>query len=156
MTRGAKPHPAELVVDWCAIAALATAAGWSAWATTANPLGAVAATTVALAGGRLASGWFGRSQADGDNCAFVPVPFEEATDEDELLLDDPLVDLEPDSRVVRMFERQDATPGELVARIADYLGERTPPAGVQIPVQRPLDASAALHAALANIRASLR
>jgi hypothetical protein len=98
----------------------------------------------------------GRSSAQAPSAAFVPVDFEEATFADELLLDDPLISIDPDSRVVRLFERQDATPGELVTRISDFLGERAAPVSAQVQEYRPVDASAALHAALANIRASLR
>lgn len=76
-----------------------------------------------------------------------------------LILDDPLVDVDSDSRVVRLFERQDPTPGELVERISDFLGDgrgAAPGAQASIPPVVPADASTALHAALANIRASLR
>jgi hypothetical protein len=61
--------------------------------------------------------------------------------------------------VVRLFERQELTPGELVDRIASYLGgDRQPEPVPQRPAedQFSADASAALHAALANIKASLR
>lgn len=90
--------------------------------------------------------------------AFEPAAFEVA--EDELLLDDPIAPLAPDSRVVRLFEREQPEPlpepGELVLRIADYLetGRVTRPP-VEAEPARP-DASAALHAALADIRRSLR
>lgn len=89
---------------------------------------------------------------------FEPVPFEEAVADDVLLLDDPLIEIEPESRVVQLFAKAEPTPGELVLRIEDYLGDgRRPPApDASTPEQRPIDASAALHAALANIRASLR
>ena len=85
---------------------------------------------------------------------FDPVIWEPALALDELLLDQPV----EDSRVVRLFGAQPlAVPGELVTRIADYLdGGRAiarPPAESG-PV--PGDASAALHAALADIRRSLR
>ena len=79
-------------------------------------------------------------------------------DSDELLLDDPLEEPDPDSRVVRLFDRQDPTPGELVLRISDYLSDqdREPAPVRQAVEQQPADASDALHAALANIRANLR
>jgi len=82
----------------------------------------------------------------------------EAKDE-ILILDDPLVAPPSDPRVVRLFERQEPTPGELVDRITDFLGGSRQPAPVpQRPVEDhySVDASAALHAALANIKASLR
>lgn len=79
--------------------------------------------------------------------------------EDELLLDDPIAPLDPDSRVIRLFQPEQPEPlpepGQLVARIADYLGSgrgATSPV-VNEPVRH--DASDALHAALADIRRSL-
>jgi hypothetical protein len=100
----------------------------------------------------------GQSRRGEVEAAFEPLPFEGGQNDDELLLDDPLIEVEEDSRVVRLFDREEATPGEMVARIEDYLGEgRSWPV---IPAEEgssaPPDASAALHAALANIRASLR
>lgn len=69
----------------------------------------------------------------------------------ELLLDDVLAQLGPDSRVVRLFDRAAMpTPGELRARIDRHLGSADP---------RPAphaDASQALHEALAELRRSLR
>lgn len=156
MTRGAKPYPAEIVVEWLAAGALSAASGWSAWSVTATPLAALAAAVAALTMGKLAMRRIGHLHASSSEGAFAPVAFEDVIDGDELLLDDPLVDVEPDSRVVRLFERQEATPGELVAKIADFLGDRSAPAAVETHDHRPVDASAALHAALANIRASLR
>ena len=90
--------------------------------------------------------------------SFEPVAFEDAVTDDVLLLDDPLVEIAPESRVVQLFARAEPTPGELVLRIEDYLsdGQRAPAPMVSAADQRPVDASAALHAALANIRASLR
>jgi hypothetical protein len=58
---------------------------------------------------------------------------------------------------VRLFERNDPTPGELVLRISDYLSEQgKTPSSIDPQVEQQVDASAALHAALANIRATLR
>jgi len=86
------------------------------------------------------------------------VEFENCAANVELLLDDPLIEIETESRVVQLFRVQDPTPGELVLRISDYLndGRRDPPLIAAEPNHYPVDASAALHAALANIRASLR
>jgi|SRR5690349_24590226 hypothetical protein len=100
----------------------------------------------------------GRPRDVGGEPAFEPVAFEEASLENELLLDDPLIEVEANSRVVRLFDRQDATPGEMVARIEDYLGDgrRRSPVPAEEGSATPPDAHAALHAALANIRASLR
>ena len=66
--------------------------------------------------------------------------------EDELVLDDILAALNPDSRVVRLFEPGTLpTPGQLRTRIDRHLNE--PPGN---------DASQALHDALAELRRSLR
>lgn len=77
---------------------------------------------------------------------------------DELLLDDPLV-ARPDSRATRLFASEDKSPAALVARIEDYLDREPQRKNAVQEVRRdePVpDASAALHTALANIRASLR
>lgn len=87
---------------------------------------------------------------------------ERAIDEDELLLDDPIVPISPDSRVVRLFNPEQPPeplpePGELAARIVTYLDSERGKS--RIAVNSALvtgDASAALHAALADIRRSLR
>lgn len=156
MTRGQKQHPIETLVEWLATATLASATGWSVWTLIGQPIAAVAAAIVTAVMSKLIVSGIGQSSAHATSAAFVPVDFEEATFADELLLDDPLISIDPDSRVVRLFERPDATPGELVTRITDFLGERSAPVSAQAPEYRPVDASAALHAALANIRASLR
>ena len=64
--------------------------------------------------------------------------------EEPLVLDDILAELQPDSRVVRLFDRAAMpTPGEISARIDRHLaGEASP------------DASQALHDALAQLRRS--
>ena len=67
--------------------------------------------------------------------------------EEPLLLDDILAELGPDSRVVRLFDREAMpTPGQLKSRIDRHLepGEEAP------------DAGQALHAALADLRRSIR
>lgn len=65
-----------------------------------------------------------------------------------LVLDDVLAELEPDSRVVRLFDRKAMpTPGQLQSRIEDHLGGRQ---------STPHDASQALSEALAELRRSLR
>jgi hypothetical protein len=116
------------------------------------------AGTFAFALAMLAIRVLGRSQPTQVEAAFEPLSFESTQDETELLLDDPLVEIEEDSRVVRLFDRKEATPGELVARIEGYLGagRPIPPRSAEEGSAAPPDASAALHAALANIRASLR
>ena len=80
----------------------------------------------------------------------------------ELLLDDPIAPLDPDSRVVRLFQPEQPPeplpePGEMVARIATFLNSGRGAAhsvAEAVPVRA--DANTALHAALADIRRSLR
>ncbi len=152
----AKKHPVEVVAELGAPAVLAIAAGWAASAF-GLPMAAVAAAGVivmalAIMVMRLAAGAPIAAKAD-----FLPVPFEDAKGElGELLLDDPLIGIESNARVVQLFERPEPTPGELVARIEDYLDDGRRAAAPEAAEHRSVDASAALHAALANIRASLR
>lgn len=152
----ATKHPVEVVAEVGAPAVLAMAAGWAASAF-GLPMAAVAAVGVivlvlAVTFMRLAAGVPIAAEAD-----FEPVPFEDAIEEfDELLLDDPLVGFEPNARVVQLFDRPEPTPGEMVARIEDYLGDGRRAVAPEETEQRSVDAGAALHAALANIRASLR
>jgi hypothetical protein len=154
----AKKHPVEITAEWVAPALLAAAASWAAWIVglslaTIAAVGVVA-VSVAIVALRLAGG-----AANATEAGFEPVPIDGAIGElGELLLDDPLVEIADDSRVVQLFARTEPTPGELVLRIEDYLndGRRAPQTDPPGPDQHPADASAALHAALANIRASLR
>ena len=70
---------------------------------------------------------------------------------DELVLDDILAELGPDSRVVRLFDRAAMpTPGQLSARIEGHLR------GGSSPTPAAPDASAALYEALTELRRSLR
>ena len=79
------------------------------------------------------------------------LPPEEPGDSPELLLDDVLAQLGPDSRVVRLFDPAAMpTPGELRARIDRHLDSSN-----ARPAPHP-DASQALHEALAELRRSLR
>ncbi len=153
----AKQHPVETLADWAAPALLAAACGWAA-RTALLPLTYIVAVAVlAFAGGMVAMRVAGKPNKPAA-MPFEPVALEpeelllEAKDE-VLLLDDPLVEVTPDARVVRLFAKQEPTPGELVDRIADFLGD-----GRRIVPEpaAPADASAALHNALANIRATLR
>jgi hypothetical protein len=65
-----------------------------------------------------------------------------------LLLDDVLTKMGPDSRVVRLFDRNSMpTPGQLQSRIDNHIGHRQSVAP---------DASEALSEALAELRRSLR
>ena len=163
-----KQHVVEAAAEWGAPLLLAAALGWAGFRLGAPLAGIFAAANVAFAGG------IGVMRKAGLSVEAAIPPFEtpeielveqefgelllEAKDE-VLILDDPLIEPSPDSRVVRLFERQEPTPGELVDRITHFLGgDRQPALVPQRPVedQHSIDASAALHAALANIRASLR
>lgn len=76
----------------------------------------------------------------------------ELTEREPLLLDDPLI-VEQDSRVVRLFAAHPLpSPGEMKARIDAHLAGKDGPGEV---VQLPVDASAALRDALADLRRSL-
>ena len=66
---------------------------------------------------------------------------------EELVLDEVLAAIEPESRVVRLFEPND-TAGEMQARIDRHLRSS--------PRQIPPDATQELHEALAALRRSLR
>lgn len=96
---------------------------------------------------------------------------DERIDDDTVLeLDQPLRKADGESRVVRLFAGQPigaatapvplAGPSEMIARIEDFLGQgRGATAAPPAPRRADLatdDASAALHAALADIRRSLR
>lgn len=70
--------------------------------------------------------------------------------EEELVLNDLVAKLAPDSRVVRLFDPAAMpTPAQLSARIERHLGATTLQAG-------PTDASEALYQALSELRRSLR
>jgi len=70
---------------------------------------------------------------------------------DELVLDDILAELGPNSRVVRLFDPAAMpTPGQLNDRIARHIREGASPSSA------PPDASQALYDALAELRRSLR
>lgn len=166
MNWATKQHPIETIVEWIAPIPLALAAAWACWRLGLDIVAAVAAGVAALTAGFAILRFAGRT-SEGEAFDFEPAAIETVTpDLEELLLDekdelleleDVLVEVPEDSRVVKLFAREEPTPGELVDRIADFLGEGRRPAPV-IPVDaaQQADASAALQAALANIRASLR
>jgi hypothetical protein len=170
MNWAGKQHPIETLAEWVAPALLAAAAGWAVWLAMLPVTTIVVAAAAAFAAGLVAMRVAGNGNAEAAS-RFEPAelePVSPASELDELLLgpadavlilDDPLIEVASDSRVVRLFARQDPTPGELVDRIADFLGDgRGAPPLVDAPAEamHPADASTALHAALANIRASLR
>ena len=155
-------HPGERLIEWGAPAVLATASGWAAFAVSGAMLAGVGVMAAVFMLGTLAMRRAGMTERGLRMSEFAVEPVEAAVHGaeagDELLLDDPLSDLAADSRVVSLFEPEIETPGALVARIADYLGERSPQAraaGDEAAGPVAGDAGAALHAALANIRASL-
>jgi len=162
----AKQHPVEAIVEWIAPIPLALAVAWTGLRLGLSLVEAAAASIAALTAGFAVMRFVGRHDA-GMPFAFEPVEVEPIEVEagvllldeaDEILeLDDPLTEIASDSRVVQLFARPDPTPGELVERIADFLGDgrRPMPAGLAEEA-KPVDASATLQAALANIRASLR
>jgi hypothetical protein len=166
MSWAGKQHPLEAVVEWLAPIPLALAVGWAGARLGLSPIEAIAAGLAALALGFAAIRLGGDTRAASLQC-FEPADFS-SVDLGELILeekdailelDDPLEEPNPDSRVVHLFARQDPTPGELVDRIAYFLGEGSREVPAETPTaeaSRHPDASAALHDALANIRASLR
>lgn len=107
---------------------------------------------------------------DGDEDVF---PLDEPYALAELLLDDPLP-APVESRVVRLFTAAPSAieaaavippPGEMLARIENFLGATRDDTAVPVPIATvptgrdsaaSTDANAALHAALADIRRSLR
>jgi hypothetical protein len=151
-----KPHPVEALAEWSAPLVLAAAAAWAA-SVAGLPLAAKAAGgVIALSVGVVAMRMAGKAPLARD-AGFEPVEFEPGEDDDVLLLEDRLVEPATDSRVVQLFAGPEPTPGELVLRISDYLSEQGRPAAAEhSPAEQQVDASAALHAALANIRATMR
>ena len=169
----------EIAAEWFAAASVGGAIAFAVWGLA--PLGsgilAAAAAAAGVLGAIGALAVMNRvERADrplGER--FVPVDF---TDEaDVLMLDDPIGRDEPlrleyqlpaiseDSRVVRLFAVPPMAgeaaplpaPGEMAARIENFLGgTRTDTAAADPTLPAATDASAALHAALADIRRSLR
>lgn len=192
---------AERVVEFAASASLAVAAGWSAWMVSGPLLGvvtAIAARRIAILLVRQLGGTHPPLPAK-----FTPLSFDEVQvavahdsdellltdeyrgaraeaevalpDDNELLLDTPLVASAAMARVAQLFgdapvaqaERDpDAagTPSAMIARIERHLGQtgiegaRPPVAGDAPEDPRPMavDARDALHAALSDIRRSLK
>lgn len=160
-----RQHPVETLVEWVAPLPLAAAAFWAGrllgFSLVEAAAAAVALLTLGFAVMKLAGGaaHWRLQQFQPQELDSPPLDELILRPSDELLeLDDPLPTVEEDARVVRLFEREDPTPGELVTRICDFLGEARPsPEAAAMPrLPGAPDASDALHAALANIRASLR
>ena len=85
-----------------------------------------------------------------------PLLLDDVWEEDVLLLEDRLSDASPDSRVVRLFAPGPTpTPGELKDRIDQHLAGAPRRTLSQMPPAQP-DAAQALHAALSELKRSLR
>ena len=168
----------EIAAEWIAAACVGGASAFACAVLAPDGGGMVAAPLAGAIGA--AGALFAMGRVDPGRQPpperFVPVDFgdDELTldaqveTDDALLLDDPLPALDEDSRVVRLFavpaSASEATPlpapGEMAARIENFLGgTRAGPAAAE-PARHAApgaaDASAALHAALADIRRSLR
>jgi hypothetical protein len=150
----------ELALDWAASLIFAALVGYACWMVGGTKLAAVGAAAAFMIGAGLLAKL---SPAEQALPTFELQPLEQIAGDDplgELLLDDPLTAPGQGSRVVSLFAPVDRSPAALVARIEDYLGREPQRAGANRGVEeapRPMvDASAALHAALSNIRASLR
>lgn len=169
MSWAGKKHPLEVAIEWLAPVPLGLSVSWAGLRLGIALLPSILMGAVALVLGFFAIRVAGRAEEVLLE-TFQPTSFEAIEPDalDELLLeekdsvlelDDPLETPVAESRVVRLFEPQDPTPGELVDRIVDFLAEgrrQVPQVAVAAePIRHP-DATAALHQALANIRASLR
>ena len=85
-----------------------------------------------------------------------PLLLQEVLEEAALLLDDPLVEADPGSRVVRLFAAPPLpTPGQLKDRIDQHLATGTMHVVREYEGPAP-DAADALYAALSELRRSLR
>ena len=85
-----------------------------------------------------------------------PLLLDEIYADDALLLDDPLREAGPAARVVQLFAAQPLpTPGELKERIDRHLASAPRQPFAQMPPP-PADASAALYAALNDLKRTLR
>lgn len=166
MSWAGKQHPVEVAVEWLAPIPLALAVGWAGGQLGLSSIEAMAlgvavltlgCTAVRIGGGTRPVALQGFEPADFSSVELDELVLDEM--DSVLELSDQLDEPDPGSRVVRLFAREEPTPGELVDRIAYFLGEGAsaiPAEGLAADVSRPPDASAALHDALANIRASLR
>lgn len=163
MTHSAQKHVIDRLADWIGPLIFASGMGFAAL-TAGGAIAAAVALVVTLAASHWMMTRVDRRPSDARHFSPVELDFPQASDEGhepatgELLLDDPLI-VADNSRVVRLFAADDVTPAALVARIEDYL-DRDPnrrDRGHGVRRDEPVpDASASLHAALANIRASLR
>lgn len=149
---------ADRLVEWMASLLFAGLIGCACWIVGGPKLAAVGAMAGFMTGSLVLHRV---APALVDAPDFAVEPFEAVLEPgEELLLDDPLEIPDQMSRVIKLFASGDTTPGALVARIEDYLGRDGAATAARSTAAEPVtstpDASAALHAALSNIRASLR
>lgn len=168
MSWSAKKHPIEMAAEWLAPAIFALSSGWAAIQLKVALQLAGALVIFLFSAAFLALRLVGTSKKP-PRYGFEPAAVDTverldldallfSQEEEVLILDDPLIEPSADSRVVQLFARQEPTPGELVEKITEFLGGGGQPVHVNEETRpgQTLDASAALHSALANIRASLR
>ena len=121
----ASKHPLEVVAEWGAPILLAVAAGWAASAL-APPFGWHSGRWDHRVGDcrGYACGWQA-GVAVATQVSFEPVPLERChrLSRTSCCWTIRLVEIAPDSRVVRLFATAEPTPGELVLRIEDYLND---------------------------------
>jgi hypothetical protein len=178
MDRWDQQRIGDRIADWTAALSLGLAGGVVAFAVVpaAARLGSIAGAAIACT--LLGLAIMRRIPAEQVALpTFDPVPFDDHEDmgellldtpylsslDDELILDDPIAPAAGGSRVVRLFAPETiAAPGELADRIDSWLegarGRQRPvvaaSGGGLGPTSSP--ASAALHAALDDLRRSLR
>jgi hypothetical protein len=154
-----KTHPAEWAIDAGAAALLAGAVGFACAALgLAGPPALAAGGAFAMAMAALR--WIEPAEAPLRLPAFdlgaaldaqadYPLDLTDRLGEDELLLDDVLPELEPDSRIVRLFDpAQMPTAGDLHDSIDRHVGSR-------VAAHQSGDAAQALSEALRDLRRSL-
>jgi hypothetical protein len=182
MNRTAPRHAIDIATEFLAVASLSGAVSFALWMLAPTGRGgadlALAAVAGALAGmlAFVTLTRVDRRPPIGIGIGFEPLPLgttmapdeqdddgvvEMDEDADVLVLDQPLRPIDRDSRVIQLFAGERAPrsepsadlpgAGEMVARIEHFLRpDRAPEAALAD------DANAALHAALADIRRSLR
>ena len=150
---------ADRLVDAFGAFAAGTGAGAWAWLAAASFGYSPILWSVAFGAIGAVAGWLimlSATSAKPSNPPFEPATIDFAeesnvllleTEADVLLLSDELLELEPDARVVRLFAPAPVpSPGQLSARIERHLARSN---------DAPDDATAALHAALHDIRRTL-
>lgn len=165
MDWASEDHPAERAADGAAAAAFAAAVAFAAWslAVATGPATALAAAAFLLAYALLRQVPVEQSSFALPNFELMPVEPKQAGEllltrrhqahrvetDNALVLEDRLA-LDPDSRVIRLFDpRRAPTSGDFQASIAR-------PSDWSSPGSASSDASEALSAALAELRRSLR